>query len=310
MPGWLGIIASALSVAVVSIGTTEADAQTRPKFVVMGADAAPASIPRSSPIFESVLAALNDSFNSAGFDMYDEVGLSLDKFRQGQERRSYDTLIDIARSVTRPPINKMVGFTVYVNIERQSFSKLVVVRLDGRILDVKTNRVDGTSSGKSGLKDRIRLDCRRDCLVGAVAEIARRVAADVGDNLVAKARANQDKERFGVRAVTAYNVKFSGFSDDDLGKIDESVKLFKKIKDLLLVEASFTGREFRFESNADALVLNRQISAMFENMDIKARVQYSAKSHEFVIKKILSRERDAVRQEPRKPSPPAKAGQK
>ena len=81
--------------------------------LIMGEDADPDAVPRDSQVFKRVLDALANELNGEGFNVYDETALTLGGFAQGRLRRTDAEIIDIARSLKRPPIDVAVIYTIY-----------------------------------------------------------------------------------------------------------------------------------------------------------------------------------------------------
>jgi len=102
------------AMALFSIGSVQA--ADRPNLLVMGEDADKDSVPRNSRVFKRVLNAMNSQIQSLGFDVYDETVVTLDNFAQGRVRRNRAELVDIGRSVRRPPIDVVTSFTIYASL--------------------------------------------------------------------------------------------------------------------------------------------------------------------------------------------------
>ncbi len=76
-----------------------------PTILIMAEDADGDSLPRKSRISTRILNELVTQLNTNGYDVYDETALTLRTHSQGRSRRTDVELIDIARSIQRPPID-------------------------------------------------------------------------------------------------------------------------------------------------------------------------------------------------------------
>lgn len=85
-----------------------AEAVDKPNILIVGDDADVDSVPRHSRIFKRVLDAIAGELHTEGFDVFDEVAITLEDFAQGRSRRSDAEVIDIAKSSSRPPIDIVV----------------------------------------------------------------------------------------------------------------------------------------------------------------------------------------------------------
>ena len=105
----------------------------------MGDDADADSVPRHSRIFKprARLDAIAGELHTEGFDVFDEVAVTLDDFAQARSRRSDAEVIDIAKSVTRPPIDIVVLFSIFASADELKYTTKVNARITGRLLNTK-----------------------------------------------------------------------------------------------------------------------------------------------------------------------------
>ncbi|MDV7339133.1 hypothetical protein RYZ26_05990 [Terasakiella sp. A23] len=172
--------------ALCAANSQKAQAAELPNLMVMGEDNDRDAIPRDSRVFRRVLNELAGELNADGFDVYDETAVSLDDFAQGRTRRSDAELIDIARSITRPPIDIVVLFDIYASAERLDYTTKVRTRLSGRLLDVHSGRRLGNFEVSSPRNFRAPVNCNRECIVETVGDNARLLARDMADVLLQK----------------------------------------------------------------------------------------------------------------------------
>ncbi|NVK20462.1 MAG: hypothetical protein HWE30_17345 [Methylocystaceae bacterium] len=186
-----------------------------PNLMVMGEDNDRDAIPRDSRVFRRVLNELAEELNNDGFDVYDETAVSLDDFAQGRIRRSDAELIDIARSITRPPIDIVVMFEIYASAERLDYTTKVRTRLAGRLLDVHSGRRLGNFEVSSPRNFRAPVNCNRECILETVGDNARLLARDVADVLLQKLG---DEVDYGTDASDRYDDSYDNRGGNDYGR--------------------------------------------------------------------------------------------
>ena len=117
-----------------------ADAADKPYVMIMGDDADTDTVPRNSRVFKRVLNAISSQLNARDFDVYDETVLTEENFEQDRSRRTDEELVGIAKSLTRPPIDVIVVFSMYASAEILSYSKKIHARIEGRLLNVHSGK--------------------------------------------------------------------------------------------------------------------------------------------------------------------------
>ncbi|MDP6239351.1 MAG: hypothetical protein QF670_12485, partial [Alphaproteobacteria bacterium] len=100
----------------------------QPNVMVMGEDADQDTVPCSNRIFVRALRALTEEMHLKGFDTYDETAVTLNDFVQGRCRRTDAEVIDISRSITRPPIDVVTLFSIYASAKRLNYTTKIDVR--------------------------------------------------------------------------------------------------------------------------------------------------------------------------------------
>lgn len=173
-------------IAIMGTHIRPVQAAEMPYLMIMGEDGDLDAVPRDSRVFRRVLNELSETLNMDGFDVYDETAVTLDNYAQGRSRRSDAELIDIARTVTRPPIDVVVLFEIYASAERLDYTTKVRTRLSGRLLDVHSGRRMGNFEIASPRNFRAPVNCNRECILETVGNNARLLARDVADVLVQK----------------------------------------------------------------------------------------------------------------------------
>jgi len=115
---------------------------TQPNIIIMGEDAEPDTVPRNNRIFKRVLDALANEMNDEGFYVYDETVVTLGTFARERIRRTDGEIIDIARSIKRPPIDVVVIYGIYAHAHAQArgYTDKLDIRIAGRLLNVRDGR--------------------------------------------------------------------------------------------------------------------------------------------------------------------------
>ena len=177
--GLLAIMLSACS-------SYPAAAGDKPNLLIMGEDADQDTVPRDSRVFRRVLNGLSNQLNDVGFDVYDETAVSLDDFAQGRVRRTDAELIDIGRSISRPPIDVLVLFTIYASAQDVEYTTKVRTRIEGRLLNVRTGQRLGNFELPSPKEWNAPPKCSRECILEVIGEDAGILANDIGSVLAEK----------------------------------------------------------------------------------------------------------------------------
>jgi len=117
MKAILFVLAATLLVACQTTQDSDGFGGAQPNILVMGEDADPDTIPRNNQVFKRVLDALANEMNDEGFDVYDETAVTSGDLAQDRIRRTDGEIIDIARSIKRPPIDVAVIYSIYAQSE-------------------------------------------------------------------------------------------------------------------------------------------------------------------------------------------------
>ena len=163
----VSIIAAGL-VLIAFAYSSNAMAIEKPNVLVMGEDADEDTVPRNSRVFRRVLDAVASQLDLEGFDVFDETALTLDDFAQGRVRRTDAEVLEIARTITRPPIDVVVLFSIYASAEERAFTTKVKTRIEGRMINAHTGRRLGSFSVASPGEWNAPKDCPRECLLEVV----------------------------------------------------------------------------------------------------------------------------------------------
>lgn len=277
---------------------TPAVAGDNPNLLVMGEDGDKDTVPRSSRVFKRVLDALNEEMHNAGFNMFDETAVTLGDFAQGRSRRSDAEIIDVAKSIRRPPIDVAVIFQIYASAKPLDYTTKIRVRISGRMLNVKTGQRLGNFEVDTPDNTVAEPKCNRECILEVVGKNSKMIAADLGAVLAEKLDwmvAGEGQGGSGESQLPmAYNLIFSGFTPDDMLSIEEYLVIFSGYTSHRPVYSSHRRAEIWYESSIKSAKLDRNLKKMLAELDLRGMVQFAGNT--YTIKKI------ARRNETKKPS--------
>jgi hypothetical protein len=107
--------------------------------LIMIEDADQDSIPRDSRINKRIHGSISQQLNHI-VDVYDETSITLGSFKQGRVRRNDAELLDIARSITRPPIDIVLVLSTYASLNTSEFANKARARVEGRLINAKSGQ--------------------------------------------------------------------------------------------------------------------------------------------------------------------------
>ena len=265
----------------------------QPNVLIIGEDADKDTIPRNSPVFRRVLDALSNEISLEGFAVYDEVAITLDDFNQGRARRSDAEIIDIARSVKKPPIDVALIFTIYAHLKETSYTQKIQIRITGRLLNVQSGKRLGNFEVELPRADNVSTNCYRECILESVGKNANLLARDLGAVLAEKldyvspagavnvtVKDRDDKQGMSLE----FSLMFEGFNKDDIFRVEEYIAAFKGYKTHRPVSSSLRFAEYWYETESGAARLHRNLRRMLDHMGVRGRLVYSANT--FTLQKI------------------------
>jgi len=263
--------------------------------LIIGNDANKGSVPRHSPVFNRVIGALVNQMHDNNFDVYDETAITLDAFDQNRINRTDAEIINIARSIKRPPIDIAVIFSIYVNTQAQGYSTKVSVRMEGRLLNVQTGRRLGNFDIDNSNPWNVPSRCDLDCILENSSDNSRLMASDLGAVLAEKlawmtdgGNSHLGLDRPGTNQMnTGYNLIFDGFSAETFAKIEEYLVVFSGYDSYRPTEVRYTRTEIWYKSSIGTAKLLRNIKKMLAELGFKATVNFTGNT--FTVKKITLR---------------------
>ncbi len=270
----------------------------QPNLLVMGEDADKDTVPRNSRVYKRVLDALASEMDLEGFAVYDEVAVTLDDFNQGRVRRTDAEIIDIARSVKKPPIDVAVIYAIYASAKKTSYTMKIRTRSTGRLLNVRSGQRLGNFEVELPRADNAPTNCTRECILETVGKNAKTLAHDLGVVLAKKLdylspTGSGDpavKEGDGKKGMSnSYSLVFTGFTPDDVTRIEEYMVAFKGYQHHRPVTSSLRTNEYWYETGSEVARLNRNLRLMLEHMGTDGRVVYSGNT--FTVEKLTERKK-------------------
>jgi hypothetical protein len=272
----------------------------QPNILVMGEDAGPDTVPRGNQVFKRVLDALADELNDEGFNVYDETAVSLDHFAQGRARRTDAEIIDVVRSIQRPPIDVAVIYAIYLHARGAGHTGKLYIRVAGRLLNVRNGRRLGSFELEPPQPSLVSPSCDEQCLLETVSRNAGALARDLGAvlaakldrlatperSLGAKAPAPAPKEPSGGLA-TAYTLVFTGFAPREMTEIEDRITAFTGYQHHRPIKSALRSHEYWYETSSASARLNRNLRHMLEAMDMQARLTFGG--NQFRMEKIGAR---------------------
>ena len=278
--------------------STPSYAVDSPNILIMGEDVDTDTIPRNNRIFKRVVNAISEQVNQEGFDVFDETAITLDDFKQHRTRRSDAELVDIARSVKRPPIDVIVVFAIYTNVKTLDYTTKVGARIEGRLLNVRTGQRLGNFEVETPNSVSVPTDCNRECLLESVGKHTKTLSADLGAVLTTKLAhlVDNNQSDFYDTATTssgglpnAYILRFENFSNDEILEIEEYLTVFKGYKKHRPTNTSLRLYEIWYETSSASARLNRNLVKMLNHIGLKGRIVFSGNT--FTIEKINLRKK-------------------
>jgi hypothetical protein len=268
----------------------------QPNLFVMSEDADDDAVPRKSRVFRRVITAIQNQMVDQGFAVYDETMVTMDDYVQGRSRRSRTEILDIARTVSNPPIDVVTNFLIYASVNEVGYTAKVRVRIEGEILHVKSKKYLGNFESVSPRQWNISPKCAksRECVLEEVGEKSRIIGNDVGSVLaeklayMVKGGASKDGNLSnGNQLETAYEIVLDGFSPDDVMAMEEYLIKFTGYQSHRQTYNSNRRAEMWYEGTTTSSRMNRNMTKMLDVLDLRGTVQFSG--NKIVVQKISLR---------------------
>lgn len=261
-----------------------------PNVLIMGEDVDPDSVARNSRAFKRTLNALTNQLGDQGFSVYDETYITLDNYAQGRVRRSDAEIIDIARSVRRPPIDVALIFTVYTDTQNKGYTNKIRTRIEGRLLNVRNGKRLGNFELASPAQA-VSPSCQGGCLLEAQGEQTRMIANDLGAVLTEKLEWMVAGKQSGgaetVKPPDAFTLVFDGFTPEEIMGFEQYLVVFSGYHSHRPVYNGYRRAEIWYESSISSAKLDRNLKMMLDEMNMRGLIQYAGNT--YTVKRIRMR---------------------
>jgi hypothetical protein len=264
--------------------------------LIMIEDADNDSIPRDSRINKRVHASISQQLNHIA-DVYDETSITLSSFKQGRVRRSDAELLDIARSITRPPIDIVVVFSTYSSVNTSEYAKKARARIEGRILNAKSGQFLDNFEVQSPKSWAVPYACNKQtCMLEEIGDEAKVLGDELGLILAEKLNwllnpDNTDNTDGNAHsAITMFNdyyLEFDGFSAQDIASIEEYLLVFSGYISHRPTQQRHTRTTLLYRSTIGAAKLSRNIIKLLEELNMRATLNFDGNA--FSLKRITLR---------------------
>lgn len=267
--------------------------------LIMIEDADKDSIPRDSRINKRVHASISQQLNHI-VDVYDETSITLDKFKQGRVRRSDAELLDIARSITRPPIDIVVVLSTYASVNTSQYAKKARARVEARILNAKSGLFLDNFEVQSPSTWAIPYNCdRQTCMLEEMGDEAKVLGDELGLILAEKLNWLLNGETSDNNTVPTaeifndYYLELDGFSPQDVLSIEEYLVVFSGYISHRPTQQRHTRSTLLYRSTSDTAKLSRNIVKLLEELNMRATINFEGNT--FRLKRITLRGENATR---------------
>jgi hypothetical protein len=223
--GGMSLVATAGLVVAATVTPVPAHAQAGEKVIVMGEDSDPTSFPRSSSVFERVLASLNEQMARANLRMVDEEMLAADLGWQIVDRRSKHDLVEAAKAANASPSGHhrsrlLALFRIHATKELTRQHTVVRTTISAELYDLHTNQFLGSHEVRTQ-PYLAAYGCNLACVEQTIGGRAVEIANDIGYVLRQKVRAlaPEDSPTW-AGPVTSYAVTLRDLDATDAARIE------------------------------------------------------------------------------------------
>jgi hypothetical protein len=266
-------------------------------------DADKDSVPRDSRINKRIHGSISQQLNHIA-DVYDETSITLNNFKQGRVRRTDAELLDIARSITRPPIDIVVILSTYASVKTSEYAKKARARVEARLLNAKSGQFLDNVEVQSPRSWTIPYACDRQiCMLEEMGDEAKVLGDELGLILAEKLSwlLNEDKNAETTNnrsAQTAkmfndYYLEFDGFSAQDMASIEEYLLIFSGYISHRPTQQRFTRTTLLYRSTIGSAKLSRNLLKLLDELNMRATINFE--SNTFSLKRITLRGENTAR---------------
>jgi hypothetical protein len=268
-------------------------AADKPNLLVVGDDSDEGAVSRDSRVFKRVVARLNVELNEI-VDVYDEAAVMPNNAKQSRVRRSDDELVDMARSVTRPPIDVLAVFSLYSSVTDAENGKQARARISARLLNVHSGKfIDNFETAPYVWTVSAGCD-ERECILEAMGDGVNVLGQELGRALATKyvwqlhgqtAVGNNGAASNDV--VADYYLEFDGFSAQEMMEIEEYLVIFSGYASHRPTEQRHTRSIMLYRSSTGTAKLSRNLKKMLAELDMLTAISFAGNT--YVMKRISLR---------------------
>ena len=253
--------------------------------IILGEDASRGSMPRESRVFKGVLSTISAHLSEGGFKVFDEMAVASTLYSGKKSRRTDADIIEIARSIRRPPIDVGVIFSIYSYQRDLSFVTRLNTSVEGRLVNIRTGQRLGNFEMQMPEAERISDGCDSDCLMEYTGRQAKDLAQDLGVVLTMKLnRIFNNKPELESGVPKAFTLTFRNFRPGEITEIEEYISAFNGYRKHRILRSLMRMSEYLYETESGSTRLNRNFRLMLDHLQVKGTVNYSG--DKFIIKKI------------------------
>jgi hypothetical protein len=252
-----------------------ASAQGRLNILVMGEDDNIDTIPRGNPVFNRVLASLMNELHVGGFDVWEEVAVT-GHLAQGRSRRPLEEILAVAKMIKRPAPDVVVVFSITPILTQNQVATTIKMRIEARLISTPGGQFLGEKEFSIPANSTVPFVCNDDCVLGAVGDHAKILAAALGD-WVTVILANQVVPNqvavAGAGGLTrVWTLVFDGFDVEEELLIEEYLVAFTGYDSHRPIYNVTHYYEISYKSTIDDSKLGRNLTLMLERIGVAGRV--------------------------------------
>jgi hypothetical protein len=261
--------------------------------LIMIDDADKNSVSRDSQINKRVHASISQQLNQVA-DVYDETSLTLDTFKQGRGRRTDAELLDIARSINRPPVDIVVVLSTYASVTTSEYAKKARARVEGKILNAKSGQFLDNFEVQSPRTWSIPYACdRQTCMLEEMGDEAKVLGDELGLILAEKlnwllhGETGDNNPAPTIEMFNDYYLTFDGFSAQDVTNIEEYLVVFSGYISHRPTQQRHTRTTLLYRSTSGTAKLSRNLLKLLEELNMRATINFEGNA--FSVKRITLR---------------------
>lgn len=310
----LAVLAGAFAA---ELGPSVAQTQTKVNALVMVVSNFPETMARNVPIHRRVVSALSETLVQRGINIYDAERLGAQYMNPTQTRYGDDELLSIARAIgSTTPLDVVVFVEIVAEVTRDTFRPQIQtprVRMPARVLNIRTAQLVTAFEVDVQRLPVLPTPCDPDCLMNAVGNDSKLIAADLGEALHSKL---QGWNGGGVRPVASggtiviadgspnapaeapaaapaaapaceglsgdFQMMFRDFRADELMRIADALRLFSCYEEMRPVRTGETYAEYFYKTSAGAMRLESNLRNMVVFLQVPAQVRFDGARYEIV----------------------------